>query len=42
VTALVIALLFAEELLDKWWRDRATPIGATKENPVSAESEGAA
>lgn len=24
VTALVIALLFGEEILDRWWRDRAT------------------
>jgi low temperature requirement protein LtrA len=37
VTALVVALLFAEELLDRWWRDRATsPVS------VSAESEGGA
>jgi low temperature requirement protein LtrA len=33
VTVLVIALLFAEELLDRWWRDRAT---------VSAGSESSA
>jgi low temperature requirement protein LtrA len=33
VTALVIGLLFVEELLDRWWRDRAT---------VSAGSESAA
>lgn len=37
VTGLVVALLFAEELLDRWWRDRATPA-----DTVSAESEGAA
>jgi len=35
VTGLVIALLVAEELLDRWWRDRATA-------PVSAESEASA
>jgi low temperature requirement protein LtrA len=40
VTALVIALLFAEELLDRWWRDRAAPM--TGESTVSAESEGTA
>jgi len=40
VTALVIALLFAEELLDRWWRDRATP--ATGAAAVSAESESTA
>jgi low temperature requirement protein LtrA len=28
VAALVMALLFAEELLDRWWRDRATPATA--------------
>ena len=39
VTSLVIALLFAEELLDKWWRDRATPM--TRGTSVSAESESA-
>lgn len=36
ITGLVVVLLFAEELLDRWWRDRATA------TPVSAESEGSA
>jgi low temperature requirement protein LtrA len=40
VTGLVIALLFAEELLDRWWRDRAT--AATGSSAVSAESEAGA
>lgn len=34
VCALVVALLFAEEILDRWWRDRATA-----ESTASAESE---
>jgi low temperature requirement protein LtrA len=41
VTVLVVVLLVAEELLDRWWRARATP--ATGENDaVSAESEAGA
>ena len=40
VTGLVIALLFAEELLDRWWRSRATPV--TGGTAVSAESESTA
>ena len=32
--------LFAEELLDRWWRDRAT--ASTAETAVSAESEAGA
>jgi low temperature requirement protein LtrA len=37
VCALVVALLLAEELLDRWWRSRAKPV-----DTVSAESEAAA
>ncbi|MEO8094628.1 MAG: low temperature requirement protein A [Pseudolysinimonas sp.] len=40
VTTLVVALLFGEELLDRWWRDRAT--AATGDHAVSAGSESGA
>jgi len=39
VTALVMGLLFLEEVLDRWWRSRARPMG---DQAVSAGSESSA